>query len=467
MFPSPFLLVLLFGTAVAKDPIGQNIIVLLIDGYGANLLNESKPEEKIGMQEIITNGVHAEYLRSAFPTHSWPNWVSLATGLYTENHGMTADYMWDKESKLSFERGKGANDTEDIWWEGLPAPLWYTAGKSGIDVHCYWFAHCHRAHYDMVVKVPPKRWTDMSSPEQTDRLADVFPEIVSRIIKYQAYKQQMFLLRYAGVDNALRQFGARSDEADQAIARVDLYIHELQEKLKEHDLFSSTNLIVLSDHGLAQIEEEEQFYLEECLSDYSKVTKVVNLHSMLMVFTEPEDEGHVHFELRVCDQWAPMGDYEDTDTLLVKAYKLSEIPERLHWAGSRFMSGVVLLTKPGTSIITRELSSIPVANDVSREAKQTAGWDPDAAQMRGIFMARGPAFKVKEKIGPIEIVDVYQTLLNILAVEPAHPHNGTWANVEGMLASGWEERPNSDRFNDAMRFYGSFSMILLVVRMLY
>lgn len=48
MFPSPFLLVLLFGTAVAKDPIGQNIIVLLIDGYGANLLNESKPEEKIG-----------------------------------------------------------------------------------------------------------------------------------------------------------------------------------------------------------------------------------------------------------------------------------------------------------------------------------------------------------------------------------------------------------------------------------
>lgn len=62
---------------------------------------------------------------------------------------------------------------------------------------------------------------------------------------------------------------------------------------------------------------------------------------------------------------------------------------------------------------------------------------------------------------------VLQTLLNILAVEPAHPHNGTWANVEGMLASGWEERPNSDRFNDAMRFYGSFSMILLVVRMLY
>ena len=32
----------------------------------------------------------------------------------------------------------------------------------------------------------------------------------------------------------------------------------------------------------------------------------------------------VHFELRVCDQWAPMGDYEDNDALLVKAYKVTD-----------------------------------------------------------------------------------------------------------------------------------------------
>lgn len=47
-----------------------------------------------------------------------------------------------------------------------------------------------------------------------------------------------------------------------------------------------------------------------------------------------------------------MGDYEDTDTPLVKVYKMSEIPEELNWKNSRFMSGVVLVTKPGASIIT-------------------------------------------------------------------------------------------------------------------
>ncbi|VDM78753.1 unnamed protein product [Strongylus vulgaris] len=163
-----------------------------------------------------------------------------------------------------------------------------------------------------------------------------------------------------------------------------------------------------------------------------------------------------------------MGDYDDTETLLVKAYKMSEIPERLHWAGSRFMSGVVLLTKPGTSIITRELPSIPAAGDPLREAKQTSGWDPEASQMRGIFMARGPAFNVEEKVGPVELVDIYQVILNILGIEPAHPHNGTWANVEGMMASGWESRPNSDKFNEATRFcITAVPLILLMFRFLF
>ncbi|VDK75110.1 unnamed protein product [Cylicostephanus goldi] len=135
-----------------------------------------------------------------------------------------------------------------------------------------------------------------------------------------------------------------------------------------------------------------------------------------------------------------MGDYEDTDVQLVQAFRISEVPERLHWAGS---------------------------SDPLKEAKQTSGWDPEAAQMRGIFMARGPGFKVDEKVGPVEIVDVYQVILNILSVDSAHPHNGTWSNVADMLSSGWENRANSDKFNEATRFgLTALPLILLMYRFL-
>ena len=36
--------------------------------------------------------------------------------------------------------------------------------------------------------------------------------------------------------------------------------------MEEHDLFSSTNLIVMSDFGLRTVFEEHQFFVDECLA---------------------------------------------------------------------------------------------------------------------------------------------------------------------------------------------------------
>lgn len=56
-------------------------------------------------------------------------------------------------------------------------------------------------------------------------------------------------------------------------------------------------------------------------------------------------------------------------------------------------------------------------------------------------------------------MDIYQVLLNILGVEPPHPHNGTWANVELLLSDGWETRSNSEQFNAAVPFVLSFLLV--------
>ncbi|PIC16402.1 hypothetical protein B9Z55_023018 [Caenorhabditis nigoni] len=449
--------------AVVRDPIGQNLIVILADGYGATLLNNTKPNASFGIRHLAANGVQVDYVTPSFPTHTWPQWMSLSTGLYTENHGFTADYMWDRKTNFTFERGTGPNDTEDVWWDDAKAPLWYTAGKAGVDVHCYWFAHCHRVFYDMVVQVPEKRWANLDDPHQTDNLRDVFPEIVNRISKYQVYKQQMFLIRYANIGNAQKEHGPESDEVEQEVARFDLYINELQQKLEEANLFSSTNLVVMSDHGYTPLQKEEQFFMEQCLPDYSLVKKIVNSHSMIMVFTNPEDEGTVHYEFSVCEVWSPMGDYDENDTPFVKTYRMSELPEELHWKGSRFMSGVVLITKPGTSVVTKELPTVPHSGDPTIDAKQASGWEPTHDDMKGIFVARGPAFRENERFGPIEIVDVYQMLLNILSIEPAHPHNGTWGNVEHMLSEGWENRGPTENSS----FRSSFTLFCFISVLLH
>jgi len=51
--------------------------------------------------------------------------------------------MFDPNNTLFFERDLGVDDLNEKWWRANPAPFWYSVGKAGIDVHCYWFATCH------------------------------------------------------------------------------------------------------------------------------------------------------------------------------------------------------------------------------------------------------------------------------------------------------------------------------------
>lgn len=63
-----------------RSPVGQNLVILLIDGYGADLLNRTDAKLQQGVQMLAEKGVQAEYLKPVFPTQSYPNWFSLATG---------------------------------------------------------------------------------------------------------------------------------------------------------------------------------------------------------------------------------------------------------------------------------------------------------------------------------------------------------------------------------------------------
>jgi predicted AlkP superfamily pyrophosphatase or phosphodiesterase len=451
---------LAFGSSTSREPLGQNLVILLIDGYGANLFNKTNAKLQYGAQTLLSQGVQAEYMQTVFPTQSYPNWFSLVTGLYVENHNFTSDFMYNSELDMLFQRDEGANDTDYRWWNGGPAPLWYTVGKAYIDVHCYWFATCHRPHVDQVVQVPHSRRHSFKSQEEID-LSSHLPKIMKHIKKYQAYRQQLVLLRYNGVANALRLFGEDSSEVNQALSNADVQIRKIQDELEANELFDSTNLIVVSDHGLKRIDEENQFYIEECLADLSRIMRVVNSMAFMMIYPEEGEEDTVFFELKVCDQWAPMGDYDENEAPLVSIFRQNEIPERYHWRNARFIGPIVLIARPGTVLLTRSIASTDVSEAQARELKMIGGWDNTNSDMHAIFLARGPAFKVDHKIGPIETVDVYQLALNVLGIEPSHPHNGTWENVEDVLSDGWETR-KSESQNSAIRYMSQLSHIIVV-----
>jgi len=56
------------------------------------------------------------------------------------------------------------------------------------------------------------------------------------------------------------------------------------------DLLRSTNLIVLSDHGLIKSEEQNQYYIEECIADSTKIKQIANSLAFALIWPEEEEE---------------------------------------------------------------------------------------------------------------------------------------------------------------------------------
>jgi hypothetical protein len=55
------------------------------------------------------------------------------------------------------------------------------------------------------------------------------------------------------------------------------------------DLHRSTNLIVLSDHGLIKTEEQNQYYIEECVADVTKIKQIANSLAFALIWPEEDD----------------------------------------------------------------------------------------------------------------------------------------------------------------------------------
>ena len=60
------------------------VLIISLDGFQRNYLERGKTP-MLGW--MIRNGVSSDYMVPAFPSITFPNHYSIATGLYPESHG--------------------------------------------------------------------------------------------------------------------------------------------------------------------------------------------------------------------------------------------------------------------------------------------------------------------------------------------------------------------------------------------
>ncbi|GIY39120.1 hypothetical protein CDAR_413341 [Caerostris darwini] len=123
-------------------------------------------------------------------------------------------------------------------------------------------------------------------------------------------------------------------------------------------------------------------------------------------------------------------------------YLKDEIPEHYHIKHNRLTLPILLVASKNYYIRGLDIpgKSIPTGSSISLGAH---GYDPyEVPDMRGIFFARGPGLKKNYISPPLQMVDIYSILCELLGIEPL-PNNGTKSITKGIVALPYSA---ADRF---------------------
>ena len=254
-----FLLLLLNITGLTLGHAEKPLLLLIsFDGFRWDYLNTYKNVTPT-LHQLIADGVTAKAgLRNAFTTVTFPNHMSIISGLYEESHGVVGNEMYDPALKRNFSIYRIEDNLESVWFEDTPGePLWVTNQKqsslhrSGVyqwpgseaeikGYRPYYFKHYNRS-------IPLK--------ERIDTVIDWFVKPDNDI--------NLGVLYWNEPDETGHKVGPSGPELEKAIAHIDTSVKYMIEQMKSKKLYKDLNIVITSDHGMAAVPPNQWIDLDK------------------------------------------------------------------------------------------------------------------------------------------------------------------------------------------------------------
>ncbi|XP_065069586.1 venom phosphodiesterase 2-like [Rhopilema esculentum] len=375
------------------------VIMISMDGFRADYLNRSLSPN---IHHLASEGVQAEYMTSQFPTKTFPNHYTIATGLYPESHGIVSNSFLSEDRSEYFRIGSKAA-LNSKWWKG--EPIWNTVRRQGLKSASYFWVGSEVNIGGLL----PNYWKRYNGNVP-------FEDRVDQVLKWlemdPSERPNLLLTYFEEPDKQGHSFGPDSAEVNKAIKRVDDIIGRLVDGIRKRNLSSCVNIVMTSDHGMTNISCSRAIYLDKFISLTG--TRVVGLGASSLLYTDNSSVAAT-----IVQQLKGVKN--------LKAYLRDggNLPNRLHYTNNKRIGDVVLIPDLGWSILER--------NGTCRASyRGTHGYDNSYADMRGIFVANGPAFKRGLIARPFENIEIYNLIAEILNVKPA-PNNGTFGSLSYFL----------------------------------
>lgn len=398
-----FCSIAVFSQNPVKD-LKPTVILISLDGFRYDYLDKYSPPT---LNKLAKDGVRAKWMIPSFPTKTFPNHYTIATGLYPAHHGIVENNVYDFGTVFSMSKREEVANPR--WWLG--EPIWVTAEKQGQIAASYFFVGSETVIKDE----QPTFWRPYDGAVPPQMRVD---KALSWLDLPQNERPTMITLYFSDVDDAGHAFSPESEETKYAVWNVDSYIERLMNGLRARKIDKEVNIIIVSDHGMAPVDLRRKTFLDDYF-DFDLAEKILWTNEIVQIFPKEGKTDEIYSKIK---------DLEHT-TCWLKA----EIPDRLHYKDGKRVAPIVCSSEIGwlTTSQKRYKEWIEDVLDITKP-RGAHGYDNKYQEMQATFIAHGAAFKQSYTAEPFQNIEVYNLMCKILGLKPA-ANDGNLDTVRDML----------------------------------
>ena len=366
--------------AIDKAP----IILISIDGFANYYLDKYQPKNILA---LANKGVKAKALLPVYPSKTFPNHLSIVTGVYPVNHGIIHNRFYRRDLDELYYLSAGKDNP--AWLTAIP--IWTVAEQQGVKTGVYFWPE---SETEVAGQLPSYYFPYKHNTPNIDRVN----QLVSWLKLPKSKRPQLLVSYFSTVDSAGHDFGPNSSEVKQAILAIDNLIGLLVKRL-QNEIKQEVNIILVSDHGMTEIDQNA---IEiETLITLNSALKVINGQTQLYMYSDNV------FMLKKTK--AQLLSKINDKKPKYKVYLKNDFPK--HWQLNGNQSAIPDLI----------VEAIPPATFTSHGkygGAATHGFDPLLnRELDAIFIASGPNFNNKQVIDAFQNIHIFPLLIEMLGLK--------------------------------------------------
>lgn len=348
---------------------------------------------------FVEHGVKAVMMPS-FPSKTFPNHYTLATGLYPDHHGIISNKFKIRATGKIYSLSKNDTRSDPQYYGG--DPIWLTAKRQGVTTATvYWVGS----------DVPIKGGYANYWKNYMDKPLLTFPQRADEVVRLLSLPEEqrphLVMAYFEEPDHSGHDNGPVCMKTRRSVEYLDSLLAGMWQRIQALPIGSQVNLIITGDHGMTWLSPERVIKPSDYLrSDWAE--RIDNDYPALITASQSKYIDDIVRALEGVDH--------------IRVWRRGELPEYLHYGTNVNMADVIVLPDVGWTF-----SDKPVT------IKGSHGFDNTCSDMLVAFRAVGPDFKQRyQRSGTFRNVCVYPLLAHLLGVVPS-PNDGDLNEVTDML----------------------------------